>query len=124
VAEDHPVNQKMIELVLSKMGYTVTIVENGVEAVEAVEREDFDLIFMDMQMPFMDGIEATRYIKSQSRFDQTPIIVAMTANAMNEDKDNCFQAGMRDFISKPIKLEYVRAVIEQYGAEIHTRHMT
>jgi PAS domain S-box-containing protein len=124
VAEDHPVNQKMIELVLSKMGYTATIVENGVEAVEAVEREDFDLIFMDMQMPFMDGIEATRYIKSQERFAQTPIIIAMTANAMNEDKENCFQAGMRDFISKPIKLEYVRTVIEQYGAEIHTRHMT
>jgi CheY-like chemotaxis protein len=114
----------MIELVLSKMGYTATIVENGVEAVEAVEREAFDLIFMDMQMPYMDGIEATRHIKSQDRFSQTPVIIAMTANAMNEDKENCFQAGMRDFISKPIKLDHVRSVIEQYGAEIHTRHMT
>jgi signal transduction histidine kinase/ligand-binding sensor domain-containing protein/CheY-like chemotaxis protein len=103
IAEDNLVNQKLAERVLSKLGYSPIIVQNGQEAVDAVRSGGFDLVFMDVQMPVLDGLEATKQIRALPG-DQ-PIIVAMTANAMQGDSDICIAAGMDDYISKPIKIE-------------------
>ncbi len=103
VAEDNLVNQKLTLKILSKLGYTATLAENGKIAVEKAGSEDYDLILMDVQMPEMDGLQATRTIRQMN--DIQPIIIAMTANAMKEDRDDCLEAGMNDFLSKPVKLE-------------------
>jgi signal transduction histidine kinase/CheY-like chemotaxis protein/ligand-binding sensor domain-containing protein len=103
IAEDNLVNQKLAERVLSKLGYSPVIVQNGQDAVDAVRSGGFDLVFMDVQMPVLDGLEATKQIRALPG-DQ-PIIVAMTANAMQGDSDICIAAGMDDYISKPIKVE-------------------
>ncbi|RFZ84258.1 response regulator [Mucilaginibacter terrenus] len=100
VAEDNVINQKVIKQVLSKFGYQPVIVSNGREAVYAAAANDFDLVLMDVQMPEMDGLEATRAIRREQMHQ--PIIIAMTASAMPEDKVNCLNAGMNYFISKPI----------------------
>ncbi|MEQ8532554.1 MAG: response regulator, partial [Imperialibacter sp.] len=103
IAEDNLVNQKLAERVLSKLGYSPVIVQNGQEAVDAVLEGAFDLVFMDVQMPVLDGLEATKQIRQMT--GEQPIIVAMTANAMQGDSDICIAAGMDDYISKPIKVE-------------------
>jgi CheY-like chemotaxis protein len=113
IAEDNPVNQKLAQRVLMKLGYLPDIAENGIKALEMLESTDYDLIFMDVQMPEMDGYEATRQIRKQNR--QNPIIIAMTANAMQGDKETCLNAGMDDYVSKPIKLEDLIEVIESWG---------
>lgn len=100
VAEDNLVNQMVIKQVLKKFGYVPLLVNNGREAVEATQTQPFDLVLMDVQMPEMDGLEATRVIRGQSI--RQPIIMAMTASAMPEDKIACLQAGMNYFLSKPI----------------------
>jgi CheY-like chemotaxis protein len=100
VAEDNVINQKVIKQVLSKFGYQPVIVNNGQEAVYTAGANNFDLILMDVQMPEMDGLEATRAIRREQIHQ--PIIIAMTASAMPEDKLNCSKAGMNYFISKPI----------------------
>jgi two-component system sensor histidine kinase/response regulator len=104
VAEDNVVNQKLALKILSKLGFeNAVIAANGKEAVEKAGEQQYDIILMDMQMPEMDGLEATRTIREKLSIQ--PIIVAMTANAMKEDKDECLSAGMNDFLSKPVKLE-------------------
>jgi len=114
LAEDNLINQKLAKMMLTKAGYQVEIANNGQEAVEkyTTSPEDFDLIFMDVQMPEMDGIEATQAIKEKG-FDTIPI-VAMTANAMKGDKEICFKAGMVDYIAKPIKRELVFEILEKW----------
>jgi len=114
LAEDNPVNQKLATLMLTKAGYQVEVAENGNEAVEKYMKNpsDFDLIFMDIQMPEMDGLEATRVIRDNG-FD-TIAIVAMTAHAMKGDQQKCFEAGMDDYISKPIKREIVFEILEKW----------
>jgi two-component system sensor histidine kinase/response regulator len=113
LVEDNPVNQKLAKLILSKAGYQVEVANNGLEAVEkfTASPDDFDLIFMDIQMPEMDGIEATKAIREKG-FDGIPI-VAMTANAMKGDREKFLASGMDDYISKPIKREMVFDVIEK-----------
>ena len=86
------------------MGYRPAIVENGKEAVEASANTDYDIIFMDLQMPEMDGLEATRLIRNSGRTGQ-PVIIALTANTMEGDEEECFRAGMNDYIGKPVKLD-------------------
>jgi two-component system sensor histidine kinase/response regulator len=104
VAEDNVINQKYALAVLEKEGYSVVVVETGREALAALERESFDLVLMDVQMPDMDGFEATSSIRARERFTgiRTPI-VAMTAHAMNGDRDKCLAAGMDAYVSKPIR---------------------
>ena len=102
VAEDNAVNQKLVTLLLAKLGYTADIVENGIEALEAIARERYDVVLMDVQMPELDGLETTRRIVAQYGVDR-PRIVAMTANAMESDRAECFAAGMDDYVSKPIR---------------------
>jgi CheY-like chemotaxis protein len=111
IAEDNKVNQKLILKVLEKMGYAADVAENGEEAVHAVEKIAYDLIFMDMQMPVMDGIEATKQLVQQFAVPRRPYIVAMTANAMIGDREMCLDAGMDDYVSKPIRIEELRHLL-------------
>ncbi|MBW1780114.1 MAG: response regulator [Deltaproteobacteria bacterium] len=106
VAEDNPVNQKLATRVLEKMGHRVTLAATGKEAVEAVRNQAFDAVLMDVQMPEMDGLEATVRIRKDEKGTQrhTPV-VAMTANAMKGDRERCLEAGMDDYISKPIRFQ-------------------
>jgi CheY-like chemotaxis protein len=103
LAEDNLINQKLATRVLNKLGYTIDVAENGKIVIEMLGKKNYDIILMDVQMPEMDGLEASRLIR-QSQVNQ-PVIIAMTANAMPEDREACFQAGMNDYISKPISLE-------------------
>lgn len=112
VAEDNLVNQKMILLLLQKLGHHPVVVSNGVEAVHAVQSGHFDLVFMDVQMPEMDGLTATRHIR-EGRPDAQPKIVAMTAGALTVDRDVCLQAGMDDFITKPIERDALRECLKR-----------
>ncbi|MBS1662859.1 MAG: response regulator [Bacteroidetes bacterium] len=118
VAEDNQVNQQVILYILQKLGYTPTIVENGQQAIAAVTSTAYDIILMDLQMPEMDGLEATRYIRS-ARLTEQPVIIALTANAMEGDEDECLQAGMNDYISKPVKLEELVGKLRKWA--LHRR---
>jgi len=111
LAEDNVVNQKLATRLLSRMGYEPDLAANGLEAIEAVERQPYDLVLMDVQMPEMDGLEATRTIVEQLPFEARPWIVAMTANAMDGDRERCLEAGMNGYISKPIRVEELVAAI-------------
>lgn len=106
LAEDHPVNQKVAQIMLTKSGHSVELAADGAQAVEAASQGDFDLILMDVQMPVMDGLEATRRIRAHEGEQQRPrvTIIAMTANAREEDRQVCLEAGMDDFVSKPIRM--------------------
>jgi PAS domain S-box-containing protein len=103
LAEDNLVNQKVARALLNSLGYQCDVVNNGAEALEALERKGYDVILMDMQMPRMDGLEATRRICQQYAVPERPHIIALTANAMVGDRETCLAAGMNDYISKPVK---------------------
>ena len=116
IAEDNTINQRLTERVLDKLGYKPEFAWDGMEALHAVEQKTFDLILMDVQMPIMDGLEATRQIRMLDG-DQ-PVIIAMTANAMQGDREECMQAGMDDYISKPVKLEMLMERLEVWGTRV------
>jgi GAF domain-containing protein/DNA-binding response OmpR family regulator len=104
LAEDNVVNQKLALRLLQQMGYRADLASNGIEAVESVERQTYDVILMDVQMPEMDGLEASRRIVA-ARPDNRPRIIAMTANAMQGDREMCLAAGMDDYVTKPIRVD-------------------
>ena len=115
VAEDHPINQKLISVLLARMGCTMKICENGQIAVEAVQKELFDLVLMDINMPVMDGLTAIRQIrKLQSLASKIPIVV-LTADVMNESKNQAIEAGSDDFLSKPIQANKLSEIITKYS---------
>ena len=119
LAEDNEINTLLAQTVMEEAGYSVDCVVNGAEAVAAVQQCAYDLILMDMQMPVMDGLQATRTIRDLPPPAGTTPIIAMTANAMRKDQDACLGAGMNDFISKPIDPEAFLTVIERFmGAEL------
>jgi len=103
MAEDNQINQKLASMVFKRVGHELTIVSNGREAVEAAISGSYDVVFMDVQMPLMDGIEATREIKNQMG-ENSPLIIALTANAMPGDEERFLSAGMDHYLSKPIDL--------------------
>ena len=105
LVEDNAVNQKLALRLLSRMGYQADVAANGLEAIDAVERQPYDLVLMDVQMPEMDGLEATRHIVDHVEVTRRPWIVAMTANAMDGDREQCIEAGMQGYISKPIRVD-------------------
>ena len=102
LAEDNAVNQKLALRLLERLGYQADVAWNGVEVLEALERQPYDVVLMDVQMPELDGLDATRRIRESRPPETQPRIVAMTANAMREDRDACFAAGMDDYVAKPI----------------------
>ncbi len=122
LCDDNAINQKVSLRLLQKLGYKADVAANGIECLRALERQPYDIIFMDVQMPEMDGIEATRQIRQrqkhpapQPHFKAGIAIVAMTANAMQGDREKCLAAGMDDYLSKPIRPEDIRRILELWG---------
>ncbi|MGO4391542.1 GAF domain-containing protein [Variovorax sp. M-6] len=105
LAEDNVVNQKLAMRLLQQMGYRADLASNGIEAVESVQRQTYDVVLMDVQMPELDGLDATRQICTLLEADRRPRIVAMTANAMQGDQEMCISAGMDDYLTKPIRVD-------------------
>jgi CheY-like chemotaxis protein len=104
LVEDNLVNQRVVLAILSKRGFQVGVAGNGLEAIQALEKSHFDLVLMDVQMPYMDGIEATKKIRNDLNLKNLPI-VAMTAHAMNGDRERCLDAGMNDYVAKPVNAQ-------------------
>ena len=127
VAEDNPVNQRLVIELLKTRGHRVALASNGKEAIEAIEEEDFDLVLMDVQMPEMDGLTATREIRKMEVHSQSSIfnrqysipIIAMTAHAMKGDREKCLESGMDDYVSKPINVENLFGVIEKFSRKLN-----
>jgi len=116
LAEDNVVNQKLALRLLQQMGYRADLASNGIEAIESIERQTYDVVLMDVQMPEMDGLEATRRITARWEPAQRPRIVAMTANAMQGDREVCLAAGMDDYVVKPVRVD---ALVEALQGATH-----
>jgi len=114
LAEDNPINQKVVIRMLSRLGHNVEVVGNGQEAVNAVSNGAFDFVFMDMMMPVMDGITASKMIRAAENGGARIPIVALTANVEPKDERNCIEAGMDGFISKPFTMDQVQACLERF----------
>ena len=115
LADDNPINQKVGLSVLSKLGYRADVVSNGREVLETLGQKPYDLLFLDVQMPEMDGLEAARQICQRWPADKRPRIIAMTGNAFVGDREKCLQAGMDDYISKPVRVGDLQSAIERWG---------
>jgi signal transduction histidine kinase/DNA-binding response OmpR family regulator/CHASE3 domain sensor protein len=113
IAEDNAVNQKLALRLLERLGYTADLAENGLEAIAALERQPYNVILMDVQMPEMDGLEATREIRNRWSSGERPYIIAMTANAMQGDRELCIEAGMDDYVSKPINRDELARALKE-----------
>jgi PAS domain S-box-containing protein len=113
VAEDNPVNQQVARLLLAKLGYTADVVTNGREALEALEHVAYDVVLMDVEMPEMDGLDATRALTARWTAPRRPYVIGLTAHAMAEARQACNEAGMRDYLAKPVALEQLRAALRR-----------
>jgi CheY-like chemotaxis protein len=114
MAEDNPINQRVGRLILQKAGFTVDLVGDGSEAVEAHRVNPYDVILMDCQMPTMDGFEASRRIRQMNQHQ--PAIIAVTANALVGEREKCLQAGMNDYLSKPFQAEQLISIVRKWAA--------
>ena len=120
LTEDNATNQKLALHLLKRLGYRADVAANGIEVLDALRQRPYDVIFMDVQMPEMDGLEATRRIRRNDLIDprhltgpiSQPRVIAMTANAMQGDRETCLEAGMDDYISKPIRVEELVAALQ------------
>jgi CheY-like chemotaxis protein len=115
LVEDNAINQKLAIVLLERWGHRVTVAENGEVALDWVSRHTFDVVLMDMMMPVMDGLEATRRIRAMGTEAAKVPIVAMTANAMESDRERCLEAGMDEYISKPIKAQELLVLLQNVG---------
>jgi signal transduction histidine kinase/CheY-like chemotaxis protein len=118
LVEDNAVNQKLALRLLQQLGYRADVASNGLEAVQSVRRQDYDVALMDVQMPEMDGLEATRCIRADATVARQPHIIAMTANAMQGDREACLDAGMNDYITKPVRMEWLTAALTRAAEAI------
>ncbi len=124
LVDDNAINQKVAVRIMQQMGYHPCVATNGREAVDFIEREPFDIVFMDVMMPEMDGLEATRVIRERQagggnrHFQSHIVIIAMTAHAMQGDREKCISAGMDDYLSKPVRPKDVREMVERWGGKI------
>ena len=119
VAEDNPVNRRVAEGLLRKAGCIVASATNGAEAIEKLEQDEFDLVLMDIDMPIMDGLAATRAIRELERggaIQGNPVIIALTANAIGGDRDACLAAGMNEHMSKPLRSKRLQEMLGSYRA--------
>lgn len=117
LAEDNPINQQLALIILRKMGYEPDVAENGIKALEKLNETPYDLIFMDIQMPEMDGLEATRVIRAKSD-GHRPIIIAMTANATRQDREECLAEGMNDYLSKPVSIDELVQMLRKWSPPV------
>ena len=115
VVEDNPINQRVAVILVNKMGFTADVANDGSEALNLINGNDYELILMDCQMPVMDGFEATRAIRSLDRPIAKVPIIAVTANVMEGQRDKCLEAGMNDYLPKPINRELLSKTIEKWA---------
>ena len=115
LADDNPINQKVGLSVVQKLGYRADLASNGLEVLKALEQTAYDILFLDVQMPEMDGLEAARQICQRWPAEKRPRIIAMTGNALIGDREKCLQAGMDDYISKPIRIAEMQSALERWG---------
>ena len=115
LAEDNVTSQKVALQMLKRLGYRADVVANGIEALQALERQPYDMVLMDLRMPEMNGLEATRIIR-QRWPDNGPKIIAITAYALQGDREKCLEAGMDDYISKPVRIEELAEKLNKIGA--------
>jgi CheY-like chemotaxis protein len=116
IAEDNPVNQKLLGIQLRKLGYTADLAQDGKEVLAALKTTGYDVILMDCQMPEMDGYEVTRKIRANQDLPFQPWIIAMTANAMQGDREKCLLAGMDEYLAKPINLPALKVLLDNKPA--------
>jgi CheY-like chemotaxis protein/nitrogen-specific signal transduction histidine kinase/HPt (histidine-containing phosphotransfer) domain-containing protein len=124
LVDDNAINQKVGTRMLQQMGYQPDVAHNGQEAVAAVENRAYHVVFMDVQMPEMDGLEATRRIVQRWPAEQRPVIIAMTANSMQGDREKCLAAGMDDYLAKPLRPDAIQKALEKWGPVAQTRNRT
>jgi CheY-like chemotaxis protein/HPt (histidine-containing phosphotransfer) domain-containing protein len=115
IAEDNLINQKLAQNIFEGIGYSPVIVSNGLQVIDQLKKQNFDIIFMDVQMPEMDGFETTRFIRHKLQPEVRPSIIAMTAFALEGDKEKCIEAGMDDYISKPFLIEEIAEKIRKWA---------
>ena len=121
LAEDNIVNSKLAEKMISKLGYTTSLALNGEEVIDKIKAasEPFDIILMDLQMPVMDGIEATKWVKSNAKdYGQDPVVIALTANTLSEDRKKCQEVGMVDFIAKPLGFKQLEMALSKWSKKL------
>ena len=117
LVEDNAINQRVASAMLNKLGFTIDIAANGIEAIDALRQTAYSLVIMDLQMPLMGGLEATREIRKMESgilISSDIPIIAMTANATQQDKKNCLNAGMNDFISKPVTMPTLKELLNKW----------
>ncbi|MBN1323475.1 MAG: PAS domain S-box protein [Methanotrichaceae archaeon] len=124
LAEDNAINQKVALKMLARMGYRADVAASGIEVLQALDRQRYDLILMDVQMPEMDGLETTERILSRWPKEERPQIIAMTAHALAADKERCLQSGMDDYVSKPVELQDLRSALERAAQRRASRPQT
>lgn len=119
LVEDNVLNQKLIFLTLSKYGFQIDVANNGKEAVNRLEKKDYDIILMDLMMPVMDGLEATRQIREMEQDSgKSNVIVGLTANTYDADRDKCLQNGMDEYMVKPFDIEKFEEIIRKFGFQM------
>ena len=124
VAEDNVVNQKVVLMLLKKLGVQADLVADGAQAIEAVMGNHYDLVLMDVQMPEVDGLTATREIRSRLPLDRQPVIFGLTAHATTEYRDICLGAGMNGFLTKPLEMEKLRDLVADLSTQSLSRNLT
>jgi CheY-like chemotaxis protein len=120
LVEDNVLNQKLIFLTLSKYGFNIDVANNGKEALDKLENKNYDIILMDLMMPVMDGLEATRYIRKRDQeTGRKNIIIGLTANTYDADRDKCLKEGMDEYMAKPFDIEVFKNIIGEFNFQIN-----